>query len=39
MVFGGGEGRTYGFDGRVEGGFWACLFGAEEAIHDGQVVV
>ena len=30
-----GEGRAYGFDGSVEGGFRAGLFGAEEAVHDG----
>ncbi len=38
-MFSGGDGRTYGFDGSVEGGFGSGLFGAEEAVHDGQVVV
>ena len=38
-MFSRGEGRAYGFDGSVEGGFRAGLFGAEEAVHDGQVVV
>ena len=33
------ERRAYGFDGSVEGGFRAGLFGAEEAVHDGQVVL
>ena len=34
-----GVGGTYGFNGTVESGFGARLFGAEEAIHDGLVVV
>ena len=30
---GGGESKTNVLDGAGEGGFWASLFGAEEAVH------